>query len=92
MQRPAFQEGVDDQFVQFLDIVAGNIIGVDDLVEDESGSVVLSGKVSVNLRCQDVIVIIKKCKLLHRTKVDLKNDGAIRSWWRRLPSRWCKEW
>ena len=39
--------------------MAGNIIGVDDLVEDEGGSVVLSGKVSVNLRCQDVIVIVK---------------------------------
>ena len=42
-----------------LDIVARNIIGVDDLVEDEGGSVVLSGKVSVNLRCQDVIIIVK---------------------------------
>ena len=60
--------------------MAGYIIGVDDLVEDEGGPVFLSGKVSVNLRCQDVIVIIQKCKLLHGTKIDLKDDGAVRSW------------
>ena len=39
--------------------MARDIIGVDDLVEDEGGSVVLGGKVSVNLRCQDVIIVVK---------------------------------
>ena len=72
--------------------MARDIIGVNDLVEDEGGSIVRGGKVGINLRCQDVIVVVKQCQLLHRTEVDLENDCSIRSGWRRLPSRWGKEW
>ena len=39
--------------------MARDIIGVNDLVEDEGGSIVLGGKVGINLRCQDVIVVVK---------------------------------
>ena len=61
----------DDQLVQFLDIVSRDIIGVNDLVKNEGGSVVSCGEVSINLWCEDVIVVVQQCQLLHRAEVDL---------------------
>ena len=69
-----------------------NIVGVDDLVENEGGSVVSAGEVSIYLRCQDVIVVVQQCQLLHRAEVDLQDYSSIWSRWWRLPSGWGKEW
>ena len=92
MQGPAFQEGVDDKLVKVLYIVSRDVIGVNDLVEDKCRSVVNCGEVSIHLWCEDVIVVVQQCQLLHRAEVDLQNDSSIwlRRW--RLPSRWCEEW
>ena len=69
-----------------------DVVGVDDLVQGEGRLVVIIGKVGINLRCQDVIIIVKQRQVFHRAKVDLKNNCSIRSRWRRLPARWGEEW
>ena len=62
MSRPALQEGFNNQFIEFLNIMSRNIVGVYDLVENESGSVIRAGEVSIYLRCQDVIVVVQQCQ------------------------------
>ena len=61
------QEGVHNKFIQLLDIVSRDVVGVDDLVESEGGLVVIIGKVGADLWRQDVIVIVKKRQVFHRT-------------------------
>ena len=72
--------------------MSGDVVGVDDLVQGKGRLVVIVGGVGVNLRCQDVIVIVKQRQVFHRAWVDLENNCSVRSRWRRLPSRWGEEW
>ena len=50
-----------------MDIVSRDVVGVvDDLVQGEGRLVVIIGKVGINLRCQDVIIIVKQRQVFHR--------------------------
>ena len=51
------KEGGHDQVEDFLDVVSGHIVRVDDLVQGEQRRIILVGEVGANLRSQNVIVI-----------------------------------
>ena len=47
MEGPTLQKGVHNKFVQVLNIVTGNVVGVNDLVQGEQGNVIVIGKMCV---------------------------------------------
>ena len=57
MKSPARKEGGHDQVGDFVDVMSGHIVRVDDLVQVEQRRTVLVGEVGANLRSQNVIVI-----------------------------------
>ena len=75
-----------------MDIVPRGVIGIDDFIQGKQSNVIVIGKMNVNLRGQDVIVIVEQSQVFHQAEANLENNSAIRPRWRRLPSRWSKEW
>ena len=69
---------------------AGNVVGIDDLVQGKQGGVIIIRKVGIHLRGQDVIVVVEHGQVFHQAEVDLNDKSTVwtRRW--RLPSRGCK--
>ena len=61
-----------------------HVVRVNDLVQGEQRRVVIIGKVSTDLRSQNVIVVVQQ--VFHRAHVYLEDDGTIRTWSQGLPS------
>ena len=49
IERISFKKGVNNKFVQVLNIVSGNVVGANDLVQGEQGNIVVIDKVCMDL-------------------------------------------
>ena len=84
---PALREGSDHQVLDLLNVVAGCLIPIYDLVEGEEAVVFGCGEASRDLRGKNVVVRAMKSQLLHGFQVNLDNDRTMSARCRGLPAR-----